>query len=507
MKHIILFVITVVTVNCLFVEPATGHTGTGTDRARPVCIKGRVVGGTPSRDTIQLIFIKVDVFDGTVGNESTTVVTNGAGVFECQLPPIDHPGRIEFILKGYGGKYVNNNNALYGYMVEPGDSVFFTITRTPDSLRYQFTGTGAAKFECRRKLDLVDQTIERVDGDRLSSGTFWDIHNWKNRCMYADSLIAGKIEMVNGYKKDLTPMAAQLLRADIIGYLRHRYVTNFYTPEYVAKNKAAIVQTYRPFLSQAPDTVNGDQLAWSPEYVKYLMNRGLLELYVRSGGDERYNVAQGYKEGLAAWYAALKQRYKGTLREMLLMSLLTINKVANGAGYDSCLRDVLTVIRNPELTALANRWSTAKLKGSRAYNFNLVDTAGNVVRLVDLKGKMVLIDIWFTGCGGCRAMAEELKENLYPHFTNNKAVAFVSISGDKDRNTWLNSVREEKYTVKTNINLYTNGTGFEDPFMKYYDFYGGPYLMIIDREGKIFTCAPPHTGSDLTVFLNQALLE
>jgi cytochrome oxidase Cu insertion factor (SCO1/SenC/PrrC family) len=162
----------------------------------------------------------------------------------------------------------------------------------------------------------------------------------------------------------------------------------------------------------------------------------------------------------------------------------------------------------PDIKVLVNEWQSAHGKNKMAYNFALPDTRGKIVHMSDFKGKVVLIDIWFSGCGGCMEVAQQLKNTIYKQFSNNPNIVFVSISGDRDKPVWLESIREGKYTRTENVNLYTGGLAFDHPFMKYYSFYGGPYLMIIGKNGRIYNSNPPiHTGLDaLAECLREALV-
>ncbi|HMC84842.1 MAG TPA: hypothetical protein VKI61_04925, partial [Chitinophagaceae bacterium] len=99
-----------------------------------------------------------------------------------------------------------------------------------------------------------------------------------------------------------------------------------------------------------------------------------------------------------------------------------------------------------------------------------------------------------------------LEKSVYPLFENNNEVVFLSLCGDKDKVTWLRSVEQELYTRRKNVNVYTNGLGFNHPFTKYYDFDGGPFSLLIDKKGCIFSGTPPTADMKaLNDLIQQAL--
>jgi glutathione peroxidase-family protein len=155
-----------------------------------------------------------------------------------------------------------------------------------------------------------------------------------------------------------------------------------------------------------------------------------------------------------------------------------------------------------------DRRFSKKNRGTVAFNFSLPDTKGKIIKLSDLKGQVVLIDLWFTGCPGCLNYSKRLETQVYPLFDNNPDIAFVSISGDRYQGIWLQSVKEGKFTRRENINLYTAGMGFTHPFTKYYNFWGGPFSLLIDRNGKIFNGDPPKDDmSALVTDIKEALIQ
>ncbi len=139
-------------------------------------------------------------------------------------------------------------------------------------------------------------------------------------------------------------------------------------------------------------------------------------------------------------------------------------------------------------------------KGSVAYNFTVEDMNGKKVSMADLKGKVILIDMWATWCGPCKVEIPHLK-TLEKEFAG-KNIEFVSISVDveKDKEKWKNMVQKEELG---GTQLFASGWS---EITKYYDITGIPRFMVFDTEGKIVTVDAPRPSSpDLKVLLQNTL--
>ncbi len=81
--------------------------------------------------------------------------------------------------------------------------------------------------------------------------------------------------------------------------------------------------------------------------------------------------------------------------------------------------------------------------GEPGYNFNYPDIAGKNVSLNDLKGKVVVVDMWATWCGPCKAEIPHLKQ--LEADMHGKDVVFVSVSVDeeKDKGKWEDFVKKQ----------------------------------------------------------------
>ena len=131
--------------------------------------------------------------------------------------------------------------------------------------------------------------------------------------------------------------------------------------------------------------------------------------------------------------------------------------------------------------------------GDYAYDFELYDHNGKMVRLSDYRGKVVLLDFCSWWCGICQTEARDL-ETLYQNYKDDGLVVLTAIESDE------NGMRATTQDCKR----WARTFGFSTPVLRdtprsvYYIYYWGsrvyfnewvsalPYNFIIDREGKIF---------------------
>ncbi|MBO9634124.1 MAG: redoxin family protein [Chitinophagaceae bacterium] len=156
-------------------------------------------------------------------------------------------------------------------------------------------------------------------------------------------------------------------------------------------------------------------------------------------------------------------------------------------------------IHNPFYKQVKATYDHAQLNfkaGTPFYKFALPDPTGKVYQLADFKGNVLVLDFWFNGCGGCKAMApvmDELEEEM-----KSENIRFVSVSVD-DKKYWLEGIG--KYSGKNTLQLYTEGKEQQHPFIKHLNLYGYPQLIVVDKDGNIVG-VPPDPRLDKTGFRN-----
>jgi thiol-disulfide isomerase/thioredoxin len=128
---------------------------------------------------------------------------------------------------------------------------------------------------------------------------------------------------------------------------------------------------------------------------------------------------------------------------------------------------------------------------------------GKKVNLEQFKGQVLVIDFWFTGCTGCKAIAPILHQ-LAKSFEKNQRIVFISVSTDLDSQQWIKSVHEGKYTSTVFTQTYTGGLGFDHPLIRAYMIRSAPSLIIIDKNGNYNSSRLPENGesNSIEAYLN-----
>ena len=113
----------------------------------------------------------------------------------------------------------------------------------------------------------------------------------------------------------------------------------------------------------------------------------------------------------------------------------------------------------------------------KGLDFELVDVDGNVFKLSDHRGKVVVLDLMATWCPPCSALVEELKE-VQAELGDDVVVVSVSVDPSHDTDDVLKSYAESKGIAWT---VARDTVGLAAQF----GVSAIPTIVIVDPEGRV----------------------
>lgn len=135
---------------------------------------------------------------------------------------------------------------------------------------------------------------------------------------------------------------------------------------------------------------------------------------------------------------------------------------------------------NYRQAVVARKEALERMKvGAPAPLLEFQDVKGKARKLSDLKGKVVVLDFWASWCGPCRQEIPNMKE-YYASF-DKKNVEFLSVSIDATKEAWTKAMKEEGMSWQQG---WTPDAG--KVAMETYQFSGIPFIIVIDKDGKIY---------------------
>lgn len=162
--------------------------------------------------------------------------------------------------------------------------------------------------------------------------------------------------------------------------------------------------------------------------------------------------------------------------------LSRLEKAHPNSAYVRDYSAMLTQFQNS--TAMEQAGAASIAVGQPAPDISLPNPEGKVLKLSDLKGKVVLLDFWASWCGPCRR-ANPSVVAAYNKF-NKKGFEIYSVSLDKDRDRWTDAIAQDQLNWKYHV---SDLKFWQSQAAQLYKVSAIPQQFLIGRDGKILATA------------------
>ena len=229
-------------------------------------------------------------------------------------------------------------------------------------------------------------------------------------------------------------------------------------------------QQHDAFRQAAKDDVLANQIiTQAQQIVKDIVN----------GYQTQYNETDSYIN------SRLLESIKENKKDIsVLMFLDMFPRDQNAALHE----EVITALHEtyPEHPIVKERWSIMHSPayktsvGAMAPELAFKDPDGNIRKLSDLKGKVVLIDFWASWCGPCRRENPNVRR-IY-HLYHDKGFEIYSVSLDRDAASWKRAISDDKLIWPNHV---SDLKQWQSEGAAIYGVRSIPATFLLDREGRI----------------------
>ena len=127
-----------------------------------------------------------------------------------------------------------------------------------------------------------------------------------------------------------------------------------------------------------------------------------------------------------------------------------------------------------------NQYASTTNGSIEAPEIAMKNPEGNIIKLSDLRGKVVLIDFWASWCGPCR----QENPNVVRLFKKYQSKGFTvfSVSLDEDINAWKTAIKKDGLIWTNHV---SDLKGWKTPLISTYGFDAIPFTVLLNEEGKV----------------------
>ncbi|MCW5909671.1 MAG: TlpA family protein disulfide reductase [Cyclobacteriaceae bacterium] len=392
-------------------------------------------------------------------------------------------------------------NEGYEFYLSPGDKIRINIGKensgSNHSVVYSGSGSGFNNFLAVRRKEINKVSRSRINPKLTTEKYLFKIDSFKNVLARG----ADNFSDTANVSDEVLGLVKRMNQVDIAAFkLEHVLMLESYSlyEQTLARDAG---QAIVPFIPPQGFEKVGDEIPLDSEVLKigYAQYRHLLFLGLTHGiYNPAYDVMTWETE--KTFFPAKSEKliearpYPADIKEYLMaanvnywMGIYGLSNPSVDSIYFSFIEKFSTSVYYPELKAVFNKWETIA-PGKQAPTITGLTTEEKLIKLSELKGRVIYIDVWATWCAPCREEFPHMK-NLQKEFANNEKVVFLNVSVDSNIEAWKKMVASGK--TPAGLHIVNDGSIYGD-----YLISGIPHYILIDQQGKIVNAdaARPSSG-------------
>lgn len=256
----------------------------------------------------------------------------------------------------------------------------------------------------------------------------------------------------------------------------------FYQKQFSAKS--TYTYTYSDQVSFSDSTLFSNEA-----YIRFVNSFLISELYNRR---QKNNVEFSWSEMINSSFNLIEELTSDTVAAQQLKTIFLVyladdlertKDVARGTELIGAIKNyhILPTKAVQEINARALKAITSRFnKGNMAPNFEVLDTAGHTIRLADLKGKRLIIDLAAAWCGPCIAAIPEWNKEVEANKDPETVYIYLSLDNTQEESMILFKGHQPKGKL-----LFAGAGGFKSKFAQDFDIKILPHQIIIDKNGNL----------------------
>lgn len=201
------------------------------------------------------------------------------------------------------------------------------------------------------------------------------------------------------------------------------------------------------------------------------------------------NIVSDYQKAYNEADVLLNNDIKNAIRTnkddiAVLLFLDLFPKDKNTALHEEVIKALY--VKYPYHPIVKERWNAINSPagktsiGAQAPELAFPDPEGNIRKLSDLRGKVVLVDFWASWCGPCRRESPNVR-NVYTKY-HDLGFEVFSVSLDRDAYNWKKAIKDDQLVWPNHV---SDLKYWQSEAAAIYGVRSIPCMFLLDRDGRI----------------------